>query len=195
MTYESPWGDVRGVPKVVHCCANVRWAWSDPSCPSRVPEHRRHPESDRKKHIPQNVRTRFFFFLKEDIRDKTKQKKQIDKLGKLSGRKRRTRRAGYLPPKLSIPWRVRGRRWGTRRATLTRIVGGKDELLHGTRTNESTQHRHDTRGKGEQKVIFGIRTNERTIQGSHSQTCPSPLVAILGDAPRKSHVFLKRLQE
>lgn len=64
MTYESPWGDVRGVPKVVHCCANVRWAWSDPSCPSRVPEHRRHPESDRTKNTFRKMLELIFFSSK-----------------------------------------------------------------------------------------------------------------------------------
>jgi hypothetical protein len=61
----------------------------------------------------------------------------------LSCRIRHRRPAGSPPPKLSIPWPSDGMVRDWRAATLTRIVAGKDELLHGTRTNESANtHTH-----------------------------------------------------
>ena len=75
----------------------------------------------------------------------------------------------------------------TGRATLTRIVAGKDELLHGTRTNEPADTHTRTHCHGrhtneeveeprreEEKVILGIRTDEPTIQGSRHTHTPTP---------------------
>ena len=109
----------------------------------------------------------------------TRQEKEDDKLGKLSCRIRHRRPAGSPPPKLSIPWPSDGMVRDWRAATLTRIVAGKDELLHGTRTNESANihththghrrrhthtHKHNLKKKRYERRLFSVsgRMNQRS---------------------------------
>lgn len=122
------------------------------------------------------IRTLNIFRHNKDEKNfrKKKIKRRDDKLGKLSGRIRHRRPAGYPPPKLSIPWRMVMGCWATdgtgnsnpdscwkRRAPSWYT---HERISSHTQTHRRHTHTHKRGGsrRGE-KVILGIRTDEPTI--------------------------------